>query len=96
MIAADGLRKLGLRYPASWTRPQRVEDRFVSRKETQRADYFDGALDTSHEGRLIARDSLINTAKINPAPGKKMPRHKTGAKKKVDHHSNSTAFPASR
>src|SRR5258707_6378644 len=58
------------------------EDRFVSRlSETQRADYFNGALDASREGRVISP----NTAKLTRRPGKKMPRHKTGAKKKVDH-----------
>jgi hypothetical protein len=72
------------------------EDRFVSRlSETQRADYFNGALDASHEGRVITTRSP-NTAKLTRRPGKKMPRHKTGAKKKVGHDLDSTAFPASQ
>jgi hypothetical protein len=66
------------------------EHRFVSRlSETQRTDYFKGALDASHEGRVITTRSP-NTA------NKKMPRHKTGAKKKVGHDLDSTAFPASQ
>ena len=73
------------------------EDRFVSRlSETHRTDYFNGALDASHERDVITARSPNTASKLTRRPGKKMPRHKTGAKKKVDHDSDSTAFPASQ
>ena len=58
------------------------ESRFVGKlSNAQRQEYFKGALNASQESR---------------ASRKKMPRHKTGARQKISHDSDSTAFRASQ
>jgi hypothetical protein len=72
-----------------------VEDRLVrSLNDAQRQDYFKGALDAS-QSRAITNLSS-NTTKLTRRLGKKMPRHKTGAKKVTNDGSDNTALSTSQ